>query len=317
MHQYILKRLALMIPTLLGITLVVSLSVRFLPGDIIDQVLGDNATFVNEETRQSLESRFSLDKHPVEQYGYWLVGLARGDLGRSFISGRPISTDLKLRLPVSFQLGLMALVFAFAIGLPIGVLAAVRQDTIPDYIARSTAIMLLAIPNFWLGLLVISYGFIWFGYTPPLRYVDIWEDPVSNLRTLAVPAMILGTSTAGAIMRFTRATMLEVLRQDYVRTGWSKGLRERVVVFRHALRNAIIPVVTVVGLQIPSLVGGTIVLERIFSIPGMGAYLLTAINQRDFPVVQAVVLVAAILVVVSNLVVDLLYPIIDPRIRFS
>jgi peptide/nickel transport system permease protein len=315
MQQYILKRIALMIPTLLGITLVISLSVRFLPGDIIDQVLGEQASYVNEETREALEQRFSLDKHPVEQYGYWLLDLSRGDLGRSFISGRAISDDLKARMPVSFQLGIMALIFAFVTGLPIGVLAAVRQDSWADYLVRSTAIMLLAIPNFWIGLLVIAYGFIWFGYTPPLSYVDFWDDPSSNLRTLVIPAMILGGGTAGSIMRFTRATMLEVLRQDYVRTGWSKGLNERVVVFRHALRNAIIPVVTVVGLQVPSLVGGTIVLERIFSIPGMGAYLLQAINQRDFPVVQAVVLVSAIVVVFSNLIVDLLYPIIDPRIR--
>lgn len=315
MQQYILKRIALMIPTLLGITLVISLSVRFLPGDIVDQVLGEQASFVNEETREALEQRFSLDQHPVEQYGYWLVDLVQGDLGRSFISGRAISEDLKLRMPVSFQLGVMALVFAFVVGLPIGVLAAIRQDSPADYIVRSTAIMLLALPNFWIGLLVIAYGFIWFGYTPPLSYVDLWEDPRSNLQTLLIPSIILGGGTAGSIMRFTRATMLEVLRQDYVRTGWSKGLRERVVVFRHALRNAIIPVVTVVGLQVPSLVGGTIVLERIFSIPGMGAYLLQAINQRDFPVVQAVVLVSAIVVVLSNLIVDLLYPIIDPRIR--
>lgn len=317
MQQYILKRIALMIPTLLGITLVISLSVRFLPGDIVDQVLGENASFVNEETRQALETRFSLDKHPVEQYGYWLKDLAQGDLGRSFISGRAISEDLKTRLPVSFQLGFMALIFAFVTGLPIGVLAAIRQDTAADYVARSLSILLLAIPNFWIGLLVVAYGFIWFGYTPPLSYVDLWDDPASNLRTLAMPAIILGAGTSGSIMRFTRATMLEVLRQDYVRTGWSKGLRERVIVFRHALRNAIIPVITVVGLQVPSLVGGTIVLERIFSIPGMGAYLLQAINQRDFPVVQAVVLVSAIVVVVSNLIVDLLYPIIDPRIRFG
>lgn len=306
-----------MIPTLLGITLVIALSVRFLPGDVVDQILGENVTYVNEETREALAERFSLDKHPIEQWGYWVADLAQGDLGRSFISGRAITEDLKSRLPVSAQLGLMALVFATIGGLPIGVLAAVRQDSWADYLVRSTAVALLAIPNFWIGLLVVAYGFKWFGYTPPLSYVNLWDDPTTNIRMLLIPSLILGGGTAGSVMRFTRATMLEVLRQDYVRTGWSKGLRERAVVFRHALRNAIIPVITVIGLQVPSLVGGTIVLERIFSIPGMGAYLLQAINQRDFPVVQAVVLMLAFVVVLSNLVVDLLYPIIDPRIRYG
>lgn len=317
MQQYLLKRIALMVPTILGITLVISLSVRFLPGDIVDQVLGENAAFVNEETREALERRFDLDKSPIEQYGYWLMDLAQGDLGRSFISGRAITDDLASRLPVSIELGFMALVFAFIVGLPIGILSAIRQDSIPDYLARGLSTAFLAIPNFWIGLLVITYGFVWFGWTPPLSYEQFWDAPLSNFQTLLAPAIILGAGTSGSIMRFTRATMLEVLRQDYVRTGWSKGLRERTVVTRHALRNAIIPVITVIGLQVPSLVGGTIVLERIFSIPGMGAYLLQAINQRDFPVVQAVVLVSAIVVVVSNLVVDLLYPLVDPRIRYS
>lgn len=317
MQTYILKRLALMVPTLLGITLVISLSVRFLPGDIVDQVLGENASFVNEETREALERRFSLDQHPIEQYGYWLLDLAQGDLGRSQISGRAITDDLAQRLPVSVQLGFMALVFSFVSGLPIGILAAIRQDTVPDYVARTFSIALLSIPNFWIGLLAITYGFVLFGWTPPVGYQQLWVDPAANLETLFIPSIILGAGTAGAVMRFTRATMLEVLREDYVRTGWSKGLRERVVVVRHALRNAIIPVITVIGLQVPSLVGGTIVLERIFSLPGMGAYLLNGINQRDFPVVQAVVLVTAIVVVLANLTVDLIYPMIDPRVRYS
>jgi peptide/nickel transport system permease protein len=317
LQQYLLKRLALMIPTLLGITLVVSLAVRFLPGSIVDQLLGEDVAFVNPETRSALEARFGLDRNPVEQYITWVTDLLQGDLGRSLISGRAITEDLKTRLPVTFQLGFMGLFVAILIAIPVGVLSAIRQDGIVDYVARSLAIVLLATPSFWIGLMAITYGFILFDWTPPLSYDKPWEDFRSNIGVLWVPALILGTHATGTIMRITRATMLEVLRQDYVRTAWSKGLRERVVVVRHALRNAVIPVITVIGLQIPSLVGGTVILERIFSVPGMGNYLLNAIQQRDYPVVQAVVLITAFVVVISNLFVDAAYAVIDPRIRYS
>jgi peptide/nickel transport system permease protein len=317
LQQYLMKRLALVIPTLLGITLVVSLAVRFLPGSIVDQLLGEDVAFVNPETRAALEARFGLDRNPVEQYVTWVSDLVQGDLGRSLISGRAITEDLKTRLPVTFQLGFMGLFVAVLIAIPVGVLSAIRQDGLIDYIARSAAIVLLATPSFWIGLMAITYGFILFDWTPPLSYDKPWEDFRSNIGVLWVPALILGTHATGTIMRITRATMLEVLRQDYVRTAWSKGLRERVVVIRHALRNAVIPVITVIGLQIPSLVGGTVILERIFSLPGMGNYLLTAIQQRDYPVVQAVVLITAFVVVFSNLFVDAAYAIIDPRIRYS
>lgn len=317
MQQYLLKRLALVIPTLLGITLVVSLAVRFLPGSIVDQLLGEDVAFVNPETRAALEARFGLDRSPLEQYVTWVTDLVQGDLGRSLISGRAITEDLQTRLPVTFQLGLMGLTVAILIAIPVGVISAIRQDRVVDYLSRSAAILLLATPSFWIGLMAITYGFIVFGWTPPLSYSKPWEDVRSNLSTLWVPALILGTHTTGTIMRITRATMLEVLRQDYVRTAWSKGLGERLIVIRHALRNAIIPVITVIGLQIPSLVGGTVILERIFSLPGMGNYLLSAIQQRDYPVVQAVVLITAFVVVLSNLFVDVAYAIIDPRIRYA
>jgi peptide/nickel transport system permease protein len=317
LQQYLLKRLALVIPTLLGITLVVSLSVRFLPGSIVDQLLGEEAGLVDPETRAAMEERFGLNQTPVEQYIVWVTDLGQGDLGRSLISGRAITNDLRTRVPVTFQLGLMGLAIAVLIAIPVGVISAIRQDTAVDYVARSFAIVLLSTPSFWIGLIAIVYGFILFGWTPPLAYSAPWESLSGNLRSLWVPALILGTHATGTIMRITRATMLETLRQDYVRTAWSKGLRERVVVTRHALKNAILPVITVIGLQVPSLVGGTVILERIFSIPGMGNYLLTAIQQRDYPVVQAVVLVTSFVVVFSNLFVDLAYAVIDPRIRLS
>lgn len=317
MTTYLLKRLALVIPTLLGITLIVSLSVRFLPGNIVDQLLGDDASFVNPETRAAMEARFSLDQSPIEQYVTWTGDLVQGDLGRSLISGRAITEDLKARLPVTMQLGLMGLLVAVIIAIPIGVISAIRQDGPIDYITRSFAVVLLATPNFWIALLAITYGFILFDWTPPLSYSKPWDDLPANIRSLWVPALILGTHATGSIMRIMRATMLETLRQDYIRTAWSKGLRERSVVMRHAFRNAFIPVITVIGLQIPSLVGGTVILERIFSVPGMGNYLLNSIQQRDYPVVQAVVLVTAFVVVITNLIVDVTYAIIDPRIRYS
>ena len=317
MQQYLLKRFALVIPTILGLTLVVALAVRFLPGDVVDQLLGEDVSFVNPETRRALEERFGLDRSPIEQYAVWLTNLAQGELGRSLISGRPITEELKTRLPVTFQLGLMGLLIAILISIPVGVISAIRQDRAVDYVGRSIAIVLLATPSFWIALLAITYGFIFFGWTPPLKYSPPWENLSENLRVLWVPAIILGTHASGTIMRITRATVLEVLRQDYVRTAWAKGLRERVVILRHGLRNAIIPVITVIGLQIPPLLGGTVILERIFSIPGMGNFLLTAIQQRDYPVVQAVVLISSFIVVLSNLLVDIGYAIIDPRVRYS
>lgn len=317
MQQYLLKRLVLVIPTLLGITLVVALAVRFLPGNIVDQVLGEEAAFVNPETRAALERRFGLDQNPIEQYVVWVTDLVQGDLGRSLISGRTITSELAVRLPVTLQLGLMALCVAVIIAIPVGVLSAIRQDRAVDYIFRSFAVVLLSTPSFWIALMVIVYGFILFDWTPPLVYSKPWDDLSENMRALWIPALILGTHATGTIMRITRATVLETLRQDYVRTAWSKGLRERAIIVRHVMRNAIIPVITIIGLQIPSIVGGTVILERIFSIPGMGNYLLTAIQQRDYPVVQAIVLITAFVVVFSNLIVDLAYAVIDPRIRYS
>ncbi len=317
MKAYLLRRIALMIPTLFGITIVVFAAVRFLPGDVVDQIIGPDVTYVNPQTRAAIEQQYGLDQPIVKQYLWWIEDLAQGNFGRSIISGRPVLQDLGERIPVTIELGLLGLIFSLVIALPVGVIAAVRQDGWADQIARSAAILFLAIPSFWLALIVIIYGFNWFGWTPPLRYHQLWESPSANIRILWIPGLILGAHTAGAIMRLMRTTMLEVLRQDYIRTGWSKGLRERTVITRHALRNAVIPVITIIGLEIRGLVGGTVILEAIFSIPGMGNFLLSSIQQRDYPVVQAVVLLTAVIVVISNLVVDISYSLIDPRIRYS
>jgi peptide/nickel transport system permease protein len=218
---------------------------------------------------------------------------------------------------VNIELAVLALVVSVGLAVPVGILAAVRRDTAADYLARSLAILLLAIPSFWLGLLVITYGFAWFGWVPPLRYKDLWSDPSSNLKTIWVPAVILGAGLSGTLMRITRSTMLEVMGQDYIRTAWAKGLRERSVVYRHGVRNALIPVITVVGLQVPVVLGGSVIVEKIFTLPGIGSYLLDAINLRDYPSVQGVVLITACIVVVTNLVVDLVYTVVDPRIRLA
>jgi peptide/nickel transport system permease protein len=218
---------------------------------------------------------------------------------------------------VTVELSLLGIIISLLISLPVGMLAAIKQNSIVDYAARSISIASLSIPSFWLGLVVIVFGFIVFRWTPPLQYTPPWQDFGANLKILWVPALILGTALSGITMRYTRTTMLEILNLDYVRTARAKGLPERILVARHALPNALIPVITVVGLQVPLLVGGTVVLEQIFSIPGMGSYLLNSIQQRDYPVVQAIVLMTASVVVVTSLVVDVAYAFLDPRVEYS
>ena len=316
MQRYIIRRLILLIPTLLGVSIIVFAGVRFLPGDVIDQMLGESGG-ANPELRQQLAESYSLSGSMPEQYVEWMSDIVRGDLGTSILSGRPVVQDLKTRLAVTAELGMLALVVTVIIALPVGVISAIRQNTLIDLLARSLSIGLLAIPSFWLALMVITYGFVWFHWTPPLSYENLWDKPLTNLMIMWVPAVILGAIFAGQVMRFTRSTMLEVLRQDYVRTAWAKGLGERVIVLRHCLRNALIPVVTVIGTQLAVLVGGTVVLEYIFTLPGMGGYLLVALQQRDYPIVQAIVLIAALWVVAVNLIVDLSYTFLDPRIRYT
>jgi peptide/nickel transport system permease protein len=316
-RTYILRRVVLTLPTLVAITIVVFGAVRFLPGNILDSLLGVDAPSINAETRAEMAKRYGFEQNIAIQYGVWVNDLAHGNLGRSFISGRPVLLDLAPRIPVTVELSLLGIIISLLISLPVGMLAAVKQNSILDYIARSLSIANLSIPSFWLGLVVIVFGFILFRWTPPLQYTPPWQDLGTNLKILWVPALILGSALSGITMRYTRTTMLEILNLDFVRTSRAKGLPERIVVMRHALPNALIPVVTVVGLQVPLLVGGTVVLEQIFSIPGMGSYLLNSIQQRDYPVVQAIVLMTAAVVVVTNVVVDVAYAFLDPRVEYT
>jgi peptide/nickel transport system permease protein len=317
MQRYIARRLLLMIPTLLGVTFVVFVMVRAVPGDVIDQILGEYGAG-DRETKEALLKEYSLDGNIASQYVRWLGNVVQLDFGKSVISNRSVMGELRNYLPVTLELSLLAIFFSLLIAIPVGIISAIRQDTIIDYICRSFAIGLLAIPGFWVGLMLITMAGRYFTWgVPPRSYIPFTEDPIGNVRMLIVPAMILGAGLSGGVMRFTRSTMLEVLRQDYVRTAWSKGLRERVIITRHVMRNALIPVVTVVGLQLPVLVGGTVIIETVYSIPGMGRYYVSSVNQLDYPVIQAINVLVALVVVFANLGVDLIYSVLDPRIRYS
>jgi peptide/nickel transport system permease protein len=314
-QRYIIRRLLLTFPALLGVSLIVSGLVRLLPGDAVTLMLQDYASYA--KNADDLRAQLGLNRPFAVQYVTWLGGVAHGDLGTSLRDHTPIADELKVRLPVTFELGILGLIIGLMIAIPLGVYSAVRQDSAFDFIGRSLAIAMLAIPGFWLATLAITLPSIWFHWTPPLRYTSFQKDPWTNIRQMFLPAIILGIGLSGGVMRLTRAQMLEVLRQDFIRTARSKGLRDRAVIVRHALRNALIPVVTLIGLQMTVLISGAVVLESIFVIPGMGRYLLDALNYRDYPAIQAVVLIFAAVIIFVNLVVDLLYAWLDPRIRYT
>ena len=319
MRAYIIRRLLLMIPTLFMLTLLVFLAVRFIPGDIIDLMLGQ-MQYQYDDTfdREALERMLGLDVPVYVQYGRWLGDiLLRGTFGVSMVGVIPIEERILARLPVTIELGVMAIVIGLVIALPVGIYSAIRQDTAADYTGRAAAIIGLATPNFWLALMVMIYPSIWWGWVPPMRWVPFAEDPLGNLAVFIIPSLILGTAGAAGTMRLMRTTMLEVLRQDYVRTAWAKGLKERAVIVRHALKNAFIPVVTLIGLQLPLLVGGSVIIENIFNLPGLGRLFLNALNGRDYPVVSGLNLVFGVAVLGSNLIVDLIYPYLDPRVRYQ
>jgi len=314
MSRYVIRRLLLLVVTLFGVSVFVFGLIRLLPGDAVTMLLQD---YAYAENLDALRAKLGLDRPVYVQYWEWLGKVLRGDLGQSLRSRQPIVDELVRRLPITAELGLLAMLIGLFISIPVGVLSAVRQDTVTDYLARGVAVAALAIPGFWLGTLVITFPSIWFRWTPPLQYTPLHVDPVKNLTHVIIPAAILGIGLSGTLMRLTRATMLEVLRQDYIRTAWAKGLAWRVVIFRHALKNALIPVVTVLGLQVSVLVGGSVVMEQLFVIPGMGRYLLEAIQYRDYPVVQALNLVFALVILLSNLAVDIVYAYLDPRIQYD
>jgi peptide/nickel transport system permease protein len=313
MHRYLARRLLVAVPSLLIASLIVFTLPRLIPGDVVALMLAEKAY---ARDLQELRAKLGLDRPLHVQYVEWLGRAVRGDLGESLWTRRPVAEELARRLPVTVELGLLAIAVAILIGLPIGVLSATRQDTLRDYVARSAAVIGLSLPGFWLATLVVILPALWWGWRPVSTFVELREAPLAHVRQLLLPALILGIAAAAALMRLTRGMLLEVLRQDYVRTGWAKGLRERVVVLKHGLRNAVIPVVTVLGIQLAQVLGGTVIIESIFGLPGMGRFLFEAITQRDYPVIQGINLVIVSVIVLVNLAVDALYALLDPRIRY-
>jgi len=318
MRNYIIRRLLLLVPIMLGVSFLTFAMFRIIPGDAAVLRCGFGCTpEVVEDIRQDL----GLDRPWYVQYGDWLWGVVQGDFGESISeSGLAVTTDLERRLPITAEIVIMAIILSLVLGIPPGVLSAIRPGTPLDFIARVASVLGLSIPNFWLGILIITFGLSWFGWTPPQfgrGYVPFFDDPWVNLQQFFFPSLVLAVGIAAGIMRLTRSSMLEVLRNDYIRTAWSKGLRERTVVIRHALKNALIPVVTVVGLSIGSLIGGTVLVETVFALNGVGFWVVSSVIRRDIFVVMSLTLIFAITYVLANLIVDLLYAWLDPRIRYA
>jgi len=313
LRRYVAKRLLIAIPSLLIASLIVFTLPRLIPGDAVQLMLAEKAYAKDID---ELRAKLGLDRPMYVQYFEWVGRALRGDFGESLWTRRPVLEEIGQRLPVTLTLAALALTFALTIAIPVGVISAARQDSLADFIARSTAILGLSVPGFWLATLLIVLPAIWWGWRPVGDFVEFSRDPIGYVRQLLLPAVILGIAASAALMRLTRGMLLEVLRQDYVRTAWAKGLAERGVVLKHGLRNAIIPVVTLLGTQLPQIIGGTVVIEYVFGLPGMSRFLFDAINQRDYPVIQGVNLLVVSTVVMVNLGVDALYAVLDPRIRY-
>jgi len=314
MQAYILRRLLALVPTLLIASIIVFVIVRMVPGDVVDLMLSQNDS--GQMSREQLLETLGLDKPIWQQYIKWISALVfHGDLGNSLWQNESVMHMIATRLPVTFELGLLSMIIALTVAIPVGVYSAVKQDTAGDYITRSFSLLMLAIPGFWVGTMVTVFPSIWWGWSPEIRFVSLAENPVQNLKQMIVPAIILGLSLSAITMRMTRTMMLEVLRQDYIRTARAKGLPELLILTRHAIRNALIPVITLIGSQAPILIGGTVIMEQIFVLPGMGLMLLDAVNQRDYPVVTGMFFIVGLSVMLINLVVDLSYGLLDPKVR--
>jgi len=316
MPVYVLRRLLLAIPVLLLASLVVFGLMRVMPGDALTALMAESGN-VSERELNKLRKELKLDLPYHEQYLHWIWQMVTFNPGQSVFTGDPIAHSLKKAIPVTLELTALAMVFGLVLAIPLGVLSATRQDKPSDYVGRLVAISGLSFPDFWLGTLVITFAAIWFGWIPPLGYASVWDSPWTNLQQFLLPAAVLGLRLSAATMRMTRSTLLEVLRDDYVRTAWAKGLAQRIIIYKHALKNALIPVVTIVGGQLGTLLAGTVIVETIFALPGMGRLTVEAILFRDYPVVQTNVMLVAATLVTLNLIVDLTYAWLDPRIRYQ
>lgn len=317
MTAYVLKRLALMIPTLLGAAVVIFFALRVVPGDIVEVKLRGDGAPISEEILQRERARLGLDRPLVEQFAEWMGGLARLDLGRSMWTGRPVTEEIGSRLNLSLHVAVLAMIVGLVIAVPIGSLSALYPNSAFDYFIRIGTMSGLAVPSFWMGMLIILALLHWANWLPSPRFVPIWRDPVACLTLLIWPALAVGFRFAAVVARMLRSTMIEVLREDYVRTARAKGTTERRVVTRHAMPNALLPTVTVVGIEFAFLIGGLIVTEQVFNLNGLGKLFIEAVSHNDFVLLQGMVMVIATLMILINLVVDLLYSVLNPRIRYS
>jgi len=314
MRQYVLRRVVLAVPTLFLVSVIVFLIMQLMPGDVATRMVEGHAY---APTLEALRKDLGLDRPLHVQYLDWIGGIVlRGDFGRSYWTRQPIWDEFVRRFPVTLELALLTILISVVIGVVVGIVSAVRQDTAADYVGRILAILALSVPYFGLAVLVVVLPSIYFKWTPVWTYVAFTTDPLQNLKILIVPALVFGVTRAGPIMRITRSALLDVLRQDYIRTAWSKGLSERAIVLRHALKNALIPVISLIGLQTPLYIGGSVIIEAIFRLPGVGLFFFEALTRLDYPVVQSVNLIVAAMVVGLNLLIDLSYAVLDPRIRY-
>ena len=316
MGRYVVVRLYSMAITLIGLSVLVFLMLRLVPGTVVEQMIGADAV-ASPAMVAELKRFFGLDQPWWRQYGSWVAALGHGDLGTSWRTGKPVVTLILERLPVTIELTALAVGFALALGIPAGIVSATRRDRAVDNVTRIGTLLGLSVPVFWQGTMLILFFSIYLRWMPPVMWVDFFADPVRNLTIMALPALCLGTASAANIARTTRACMLDVLRSEYIRTAAAKGLAERLVVLKHGLKNALIPIVTVAGLQIGILLGGTVVVEEVFTLPGIGRLVLWSIYQRDYPLTQSTILFIAVMFMTINLAVDVLYGYLDPRIRYS
>jgi peptide/nickel transport system permease protein len=316
MRQYVIKRLLLMIPTLFGVALLVFFLLRVAPGDIVELKYAGSGTFAPKEALDRERKQLGLDKPLAQQFVNWIAGVARFDFGNSMWTGQPITQEIKIRLELSLQLAVMATVVAMLLAIPLGTLAALNQDTWVDYAVRIFSIGGLAMPSFWLGIVIILAFLILFKWMPPLTFTSFWTDPRANLAQLIWPALAVGYRYSAMATRMTRSSVLEVLREDYVRTARAKGLWERAVVVKHALSNALLPIVTVIGLEFAFLIGGLVVTEQVFNLNGIGMLFVESITHRDYTMTQALVLLVSFVFIFMNFLIDLLYAWLDPRIHY-
>jgi peptide/nickel transport system permease protein len=316
-RTYLTKRLLLILPTLFGVAAVVFVIMRIIPGDVTLLILGGDQTGrIDPQQLAAMRHDLGLDQPIAVQFGQWLWGVLRLDFGKSLWTGQPVIEEVLIRLPLSLEVAILATIVSVLLAIPLGMLAAVRQDSWVDYVIRVVSIGGQAIPSFWVGILVILFLVIYFGWGPPLEFTPPWVDPWANFQQLVWPVATVGYRYAAVTTRMTRSTVLEVLREDYIRTAWAKGLRERAVVIRHALKNAMLPVITLVGTEFAFLIGGLVVTETVFTLNGVGRFVVDAVAHRDYPVVQALVFLIAFCFVVVNLLIDLTYAWFDPRIRY-